>query len=311
MTRFIFRRLAFALVTLWLVVSAAFFLIRAAPGGPFDGERRLPPAIEKNLLASYHLDQPLPVQYWRYIRMVGGGDLGPSFKQKDFTVNELIRTGLPISLGVGISAFLLALLFGTLLGTLAALSHNTFRDRFLSGLATLGLAFPPLIIAPILVLVFAVGLAWLPAGGHTSPRHYVLPTIALSLPYIAAFARLSRVGCLEALRLPHVTTARSKGLSNRRLVFQHVLPSAFVPVLSYSGPAAAALLAGSMVVEEVFSLPGLGRYFVQGAINRDYTLVMGTVLVYAALILALNLLVDVLYGRLDPRVRSEMVVSND
>jgi oligopeptide transport system permease protein len=154
-------------------------------------------------------------------------------------------------------------------------------------------------------------LAWLPAGGHTGPQHYVLPTVALSLPYIAAFARLSRVGCLEALGLPHVTTARSKGLSRRRLIFQHVLPSAIVPVLSYSGPAAAALLAGSMVVEEVFSLPGLGRYFVQGAINRDYTLVMGTVLVYAALILVLNLLVDLLYGRLDPRVRSEMVVSND
>ena len=311
MTRFILRRLAFALVTLWLVVSTAFFLIRAAPGGPFDGERRLPPAIEKNLLASYHLDESLPVQYWRYLRMVGRGDLGPSFKQKDFTVNELIAAGLPISLGVGISAFLLALLLGTSLGTFAALGHDTFRDRFLSGLTTLGLALPPLIVAPVLVLIFAVGLAWLPAGGYTSPQHYVLPAIALSLPYVAAFARLSRIGCLEALALPHVTTARSKGLSRRRLVFQHVLPSALVPVLSFSGPAAAALLAGSMVVEEVFSLPGLGRYFVQGAINRDYTLVMGTVLVYAVLILALNLLVDLLYGRLDPRVRSDMVASND
>ncbi|MCH2335630.1 MAG: ABC transporter permease subunit [Pseudomonadales bacterium] len=311
MARFLFRRLAFVVVTLWVVVSAAFFLIRAAPGGPFDGERRLPPAIEKNLLASYHLDEPLPAQYWRYLRMVTRGDLGPSFKQKDFTVNELIAAGLPISLGVGIAAFLFALLVGTSIGTFAALRHNTFRDRFLSGLATLGLAFPPLIVGPVLVLVFAVGLAWFPAGGHTSVKHYVLPTIALALPYIAAFARLSRVGCLEALDLPHVTTARSKGLSRQRLVFHHVLPSALVPVLSYSGPAAAALLAGSMVVEEVFSLPGLGRYFVQGAINRDYTLVMGTVLVYAVLILALNLLVDLLYGQLDPRIRSDMVASSD
>ena len=281
----------------------AFFLIRAAPGGPFDGERRLPPEIERNLLAAYHLDEPLPQQYMRYLGMLLQGDLGPSFRKKDFTVNELVASGLPVSLLVGSSALVLALGLGVAIGTTAALSRDGPLDRALSAFATLGLALPPIIMAPLLVLVFAVTLQWLPAGGFAKPSHFVLPTIALALPYMAAFARLTRASCIEILAHPFIVTAHAKGLPLRRVVRRHLLRPALIPVVSFLGPAAAALLAGSMVIEQVFALPGLGRYFVEGALNRDYTLVMGTVVVYGALVLTFNLLVDVAYAYVDPRLR--------
>lgn len=303
MSRYLLRRLAFALVTLWAVVTLAFFLVRAAPGGPFDGERRMPAEVEANLRAAYHLDEPLPAQYLRYIAMLARGDLGPSFRQKDFSVNELIAAGLPVSLTIGGFAFLLALALGVGAGTWAALARNSARDRLIVALATLGLAFPPIVVAPAAVLVFAVWFGWLPAGGIDSARHYVLPVLALALPYAAAFARLTRGSVSELLGRPHVATARAKGLPLARIVLRHVLPSALMPVVSFAGPAAAALLAGSMVIEEVFSLPGLGRYFVQGALNRDYTLATGAVIVYAAIVLLGNLLADLALARLDPRVR--------
>ena len=301
--RYLLRRLAFALVALWAVVSAAFLLVRMAPGGPFDGERRLPPQVEANLRAAYHLDEPLVRQYLRYLGMLARADLGPSFRQKDFSVNELIAKGLPISLAVGGMALLLALALGIAAGICAALARDSPRDRALMVLATLALAFPPIIVGPALVLAFAVSLGWLPAGGYDSAKHFVLPVAALALPYAAAFMRLTRGSAAEVLARPHIRTARAKGMPKRRIVLRHVLPSALMPVVSYAGPAAAALLAGSMVVEEVFSLPGLGRYFVQGALNRDYTLVTGTVIVYGALVLAFNLLADLCYARLDPRSR--------
>ena len=297
------RRLAFALVTIWAVVTVTFFLVRLAPGGPFDGERRLPPEVEANLRAAYDLDQGVVVQYGRYVANVMRGDLGPSFRQKDFSVNELIAMGLPISVGVGGAALALALVMGVAGGTFAALSRDGPRDRLLVVAATLGLALPPIVVAPVLVLVFAVSLGWFPAGGYGSAKHFVLPAITLALPYAAAFMRLTRGSVAEVLNRPHVMTARAKGLGAYRLVSRHVLPSALLPVVSFLGPAAAALLAGSMVIEEVFSLPGLGRYFVQGALNRDYTLVTGAVIVYAALVLAFNLLADLCYARLDPRIR--------
>ena len=293
----------FALITLWAVVTVAFFLARAAPGGPFDGERRLPPEVEANLRAAYHLDESPVRQYVRYVGMLSRGDLGPSFRQKDFSVNELIANGLPISLAVGGLALVVALIAGVTAGTFAAMARDGPRDRVLVTAATFGLALPPIIVAPLLVLTFAVQLGWLPAGGYESPEHYVLPVIALSLPYVAAFTRLSRGSVAEVLGRPHVLTARAKGIPTWRMVKNHVLPSALIPVVSFLGPAAAALLAGSMVIEEVFSLPGLGRYFVQGALNRDYTLVTGTVIVYAALVLTFNLLADLCYARLDPRIR--------
>ena len=303
MSRYLLRRLAFALVTLWAVVTVTFFLVRLAPGGPFDGERRLPPDVEANLRAAYDLDQPLLVQYGRYVANLASGDLGPSFRQKDFSVNELIGMGLPISIGVGLAALSLALAMGVAGGTFAALSRDGPRDRLLVLGATLGLALPPIVVAPVLVLVFAVALGWFPAGGYATAKHFVLPAITLALPYAAAFMRLTRGSVVEVLNRPHVMTARAKGLGRFRLVTRHVLPSALLPVVSFLGPAAAALLAGSMVIEEVFSLPGLGRYFVQGALNRDYTLVTGAVVVYAALVLGFNLLVDLCYARLDPRIR--------
>ena len=303
MTRYLLRRLAFALATLWAVVTVTFFLARAVPGGPFDGERRLPPEVEANLRAAYHLDEPLPRQYARYLGMLSRGDLGPSFRQKDFSVNELIAKGLPVSLTVGGLALALAVGLGVGAGTFGALARDRPRDRLLLVAATLCLAFPPIIVGPVLVLVFAVQLGWLPAGGYDSAKHFVLPVVALSLPYAAAFARLARGSVAEVLARPHVRTARAKGISGWRLVARHVLPSALAPVVSFLGPAAAALLAGSVVIEEVFSLPGLGRYFVQGALNRDYTLLTGAVVVYAALVLACNLLADLCHARLDPRVR--------
>ena len=293
----------FALITLWAVVTVAFFLARAAPGGPFDGERRLPPEVEANLRAAYHLDESPVLQYVRYVGMLSRGDLGPSFRQKDFSVNELIANGLPISLAVGGLALVVALIAGVTAGTFAAMARDRPRDRLLVTAATFGLALPPIIVAPLLVLTFAVQLGWFPAGGYESPKHYVLPVIALSLPYVAAFTRLTRGSVAEVLGRPHVLTARAKGIPTWRIVANHVLPSALIPVVSFLGPAAAALLAGSMVIEEVFSLPGLGRYFVQGALNRDYTLVTGTVIVYAALVLTFNLLADLCYARLDPRIR--------
>ena len=303
MRRYLLRRLAFAVVTLWAVVTVTFFLVRLAPGGPFDGERRLPAEVEANLRTAYDLDQPLLVQYGRYVVNLATGDLGPSFRQKDFSVNELIGMGLPISVGIGLAALSLALAMGVAGGTFAALSRDGPRDRLLVIGATLGLALPPIVVAPVLVLLFAVSLGWFPAGGYATWKHFVLPTITLALPYAAAFMRLTRGSVVEVLSRPHVMTARAKGLGHFRLVTRHVLPSALLPVVSFLGPAAAALLAGSMVIEEVFSLPGLGRYFVQGALNRDYTLVTGAVVVYAALVLGFNLLVDLCYARLDPRIR--------
>lgn len=303
MSRYLLGRLAFALVTLLAVVTVTFFLVRLAPGGPFDGERRLPPEVEANLRAAYDLDQPVVVQYGRYLARLARGDLGPSFRQKDFSVNELIAMGLPISVGVGLTALTLALLLGVAGGTFAALSRDGPRDRMLVLGATLGLALPPIVVAPVLVLGFAVTLGWFPAGGYATAKHFVLPAATLALPYAAAFMRLTRGSVAEVMQRPHVVTARAKGLSPFRLVTRHVLPSALLPVASFLGPAAAALLAGSMVIEEVFSLPGLGRYFVQGALNRDYTLVSGAVIVYATLVLTFNLLVDLGYARLDPRIR--------
>lgn len=303
MPRYLLHRLLLSLLTFWVIVTAVFFLLRLAPGGPFDGERRLPPEVEANLRAAYHLDQPLPRQYLNYLAMLGSGDLGPSFKQKDFSVNELVASGAPVSLLVGGLALLLATGSGIAIGLAAGTRPGGSRDRLLMGLAGLGLALPAIVVAPLAVLTFAVVLGWLPSGGTGSPAHYVLPPVALALPFAAAIARLTRASVAETMVEPHVRTARAKGLPMRRILRRHVLPLALLPVVSFLGPAAAALLTGSVVIEQVFELPGIGRYFVQGALNRDYTLVMGVVIVYAALILLFNLLVDLAYARLDPRLR--------
>lgn len=305
MLNYALRRLLGAIPTFFVIVTVAFFLIRLAPGGPFDEEQALAPEVKANLERAYGLDRPILEQYVRYLGALASGDLGPSMRLRDFTVNELIATGLPVSLTLGIAAVALAVLLGVPLGAYAALRRNRAGDHLVMGAAALGIAVPVYVVAPLAALVFGVYLKWLPVAGWQpgTIRDAILPVVALALPTLAYVARLMRGSLLEVLRLPHVRTARAKGLSPSAVLWRHAMPPAFLPVLSYLGPAAAATLTGSLVVETIFGLPGMGRYLVQGALNRDYTLVMGKVIVYAGLILALNLAVDLLYGVLDPRVR--------
>jgi oligopeptide transport system permease protein len=293
------------LPTLFIIITLSFFVIRLAPGGPFDEEQALPPEIKANLEAAYGLDKPLPEQYLRYLSGLVRGDFGPSFKFKDFSVTELIAQGLPISLVLGLSAVLLALLVGIPLGTLAALRQNSPTDYGIMSVAVLGIALPSFVTGPLFALVFGLYLRWLPVAGWETGqlRYLVLPVITLALPVIAYIARLTRGSLLEVLRTNFVRTARAKGLPESQVILKHALRPALLPVVSYLGPATAFVITGSLVVETVFGLPGSGRYLVQGAINRDYTLVMGMIVVYGGLTLTLNLIADLLYGWLDPRVR--------
>ena len=305
MMRYALRRIAGVVPTLFIIITLSFFVIRLAPGGPFDEEQALPPEIKANLEAAYGLDKPLGEQYLRYLSGLARGDFGPSFKFKDFSVTELIAQGLPISLVLGLSAVLLALLVGIPLGTLAALRQNSPTDYGIMSVAVLGIALPSFVTGPLFALVFGLYLRWLPVAGWETGqfRYLVLPVITLALPVIAYIARLTRGSLLEILRTNFIRTARAKGLPESQVILKHALRPALLPVVSYLGPATAFVITGSLVVETVFGLPGSGRYLVQGAINRDYTLVMGMIVVYGALTLTLNLIADLLYGWLDPRVR--------
>lgn len=311
MLSFVARRVLIAVPTLWAIITVCFFLMRAAPGGPFDGEAPVPPEILANLRAAYNLDKPVMVQYLDYMADLLRGDFGPSFKYKDFTVTELIAQGFPVSAQNGLSALVLALLVGVPLGILAALKQNTATDYGVMGVAMTGIVVPSFVMAPILILVFAIQLKGtpfqLPAGTWEDGalKHRILPVFCLSLVYIAYLARITRGSMIEALRQNYVRTARAKGLPFRLVVVRHALKTALVPVVSFLGPGIAFLLTGSMVIETIFQLPGIGRYFVQGALNRDYTLVMGVTILSAALIITMNIVVDVLYGLLDPRVRHD------
>ncbi|NND65397.1 MAG: oligopeptide ABC transporter permease OppB [Gammaproteobacteria bacterium] len=305
MLRFAIKRLLTAIPTLFILIALAFFLIRVAPGGPFDSERNLSPEIEANLNAAYHLDEPLWQQLGRYIANILQGDFGPSFKYKDFSVTELIQTGFPVSLTLGALAMLLALIIGISAGTWAALKQNTPVDYTVMSFSMTGISIPNFVMAPLLILIFAIYLGWLPSGqwnGGALP-HLVLPVIALALPQIAYIARLTRGSMIEVLRSPFIRTARAKGLSQTQIIFRHALKPAMLPIVSYLGPATAAIITGSVVIEKIFNVPGLGRFFVDGALNRDYTLVMGVVVFYGVLIVVFNFLVDLLYAVLDPRVR--------
>jgi oligopeptide transport system permease protein len=305
MARYALLRLLGAIPTLLLVIVLAFLMMRAAPGGPFDAERVLPPAIEANIARAYHLDEPLPRQFWRYLRGLLAGDLGPSYRYRDYTVAELIGSAFPLSLKLGVLAMLAAVVAGVSAGTVAALRRNSFLDRALMAVAMTGISVPVFVIAPLLVLFFAVRLDWLPAGwsGNEGPARLVLPVFALALPQIAYIARLTRASMIDVLARDFIRTARAQGLGTLAIVRHHALRPAMLPVLSYLGPAVAAILTGSVVVEEIFGIPGLGQFFVRGALNRDYTLVLGIVIFYAALVIALNLVVDVLYALVDPRIR--------
>ena len=305
MLRYVLRRLIGAIPTLFLIVTISFFLIRVAPGGPFDLERPLEAKVMENLQRIYQLDKPLWQQYLIYLGNIARGDLGPSFYFRDFSVGELFRQGLPISIQLGTMALGLALFAGTMLGTIAAVRQNKPTDYAVMVLATAGITIPNFVVAPLLTLLLAIRFDWLPAGGWGEGAwdHKLLPVVTLALPQIAVVARLTRGAMIEALRSNHIRTARAYGLPGYVVIGVHALRSAILPVVSYAGPAAAALLTGSVVVETIFGIPGIGRHFVQAALNRDYTLVMGTVIVIACFIVVFNLLVDLVYAWLDPRVR--------
>ncbi len=304
MLRYALKRMLSAVPTLLILIALAFFMIRMAPGGPFDMERQLPPEIEANLLKAYHLDEPLYQQFGRYLVNLARGDFGPSFQYKDFTVTELIMRGFPVSLRLGGLAMLVALIIGVAAGTTAALRQNTATDYSVMAGAMTGISIPNFVMAPLLILFFAVWLRWLPAGGLSSgPASLVLPVISLALPQIAYISRLTRGSMIEVMRSNFVRTARAQGLPGRVIILRHALKPALLPVVSYVGPATAGIITGSVVIEQIFGVPGLGRYFVQGALNRDYTLVMGVVVFYGVLIIVFNFIVDLVYGLLDPKVK--------
>jgi oligopeptide transport system permease protein len=302
--RFILRRIAQSVPTLLAVVTVSFFLMRLAPGGPFDLERPLAPAAMENLRRVYGLDRPLIVQFGSYLAGLARGDLGPSFSFRDQSVVDLIARGLPVSATLGTLALVAATVLGVGFGIAAALHRGGPVDRILGIGAALTLSLPSFVVAPLLQIAFGLTLRWLPLGGWEggAPSHLVLPVVTLALPQVGALARLTRASLGEVLRTQPVRTMRSLGLPPAR-VTRHALRGALLPVVAYLGPLAAALLTGSVVVETIFGLPGIGRYFVEGALNRDYTLVMGTVLLVAGLVIALNLAADLACAWLDPRLR--------
>jgi oligopeptide transport system permease protein len=307
MLRYFLTRLAGAVPTLFIIVTLAFFLIRAAPGGPFDQEQTLPPEIMANLQRAYGLDQPIWTQYGRYLAAVLHGDFGPSFKYKDFSVTELIGQGFPVTFELGSIAMGLALILGVPIGTFAALHHNRAADYAAMSLAVVGIAIPSFVVLPFLGLLFGIYLHWLPVAGWEpgSIRHLALPVIALALAPLSVIARLVRGSMLEVLRSHFIRTAFAKGLPLHTVLVRHALRPALLPVASYLPPAVASIMTGSLVVESIAGLPGIGRYMVQGALNRDYTLVMGMVIIYSTLLIVMGLLVDLLYAWLDPRIRLE------
>jgi len=298
------RRLAAVLPTLLVIVTLAFVVVRLAPGGPFDAEQSLPPEVKANLERAYGLDQPLLHQYLHYLGGAMHGDFGPSLKYRDLSVRALIGAGLPVSLLLGVAALAVALALGVPLGNRAALRRGTAIDHGIMSIAVLGVALPSFVTGPLLVLCFGLGLHWLPVAGWQpgAPRYLILPVVTLALPLIAYIARLIRSSLLEVLQSDYIRAARARGLGNRRIIGRHALPPAMLPVVSYLGPATAFVVTGSLVVETVFGLPGSGRYLVEGAINRDYTLVMGMVIVYGVITLLCNLVADLIYGWLDPRI---------
>lgn len=307
MLRFVLKRFASAVPTLFVVITISFFLMRLAPGGPFNLERPLPPQIMENMMRVYHLDEPLWQQYLNYMSNLLRGDFGPSYIYRDFTVRELMLQNLPYSLKLGSFALLIAVAGGVLLGTIAALRQNSFIDVLIMGVANFGVTVPNFVVGPVLTLILALTFSLLPAGGwgDGSARYLLLPVITLALPEVAVFARLMRGSMLEALHADHIRTARAYGLPNRVLVVAHAMRAGILPVVTYLGPAAAQLLTGSAVVETIFTIPGVGQFFVKGALDRDYTLVMATVVLVSVFIVLFNLVVDLLYAFLDPRVRHD------
>lgn len=303
------RRLFFAIPTMLAIITVAFFLMRAAPGGPFSTERKLPKAVEEKIAEKYGFDQPLLDQYFGYVGDVLQGDFGPSFKTTGKTVNELLAAGLPISVTLGALSMLLALMVGSALGIFAGLRQNTAGDYGVMGFAMFGISVPTFVTGPIFILIFSLGLGVFAVSGlgvypniGMSWHNMTLPVITLALPQIAIISRLMRASMIESMRSDHIRTARAKGLPERDVIMKHALPTAILPLVSYVGPAMARVMTGSVVIERIYGLPGMGDYFVRGAIDRDYTLVMGAIIIYASFIIILNIIADLLYAVLDPKV---------
>lgn len=303
MLKFILRRILEAIPVLFIVVTVTFFFIRILPGGPFDAEKAVPPEVMKNLNAHYKLDQPLHVQYFDYVGNLLTGDFGPSFKYSTRSVNELIFSGLPVTLELGLYAILFAMLIGVVSGIIASIRPNTMTDYIPMSLSMFGICVPTFLLGPLLVLIFGIWLGWLPVFGWDSPLHKILPTITLGAAYAAYIARLSRGGMLEVLSQDFIRTARAKGVSEVNIILKHALKGGLLPVICFLGPAVAGLLAGSFVVETIFQIPGLGRFYVQAAFNRDYTMILGTTIFFSGLFVVLNLISDVISVWLNPKLK--------
>lgn len=305
MLKFIFRRFLEAIPTLLILITISFFMMRLAPGSPFTGERNLPPQVLANIEAKYHLNDPMYKQYVRYLGQLVQGDFGPSFKYKDYTVNELLAKNFPVSIKLGLSAFFVALLIGISAGVIAALNQNSKWDYAVMGFAMIGVVIPSFVVAPLLVMIFAISLKWLPAGGWQGGalQYMILPVIALSLSYIASISRITRSSMIEVLHSNFIRTAKAKGLPMRKIILRHALKPALLPVLSYLAPAFVGIITGSMVIETIYGLPGIGQLFVNGALNRDYSLVLSLTILVGTLTILFNAIVDILYAVIDPKIR--------
>ncbi|HCO61696.1 MAG TPA: ABC transporter [Porticoccaceae bacterium] len=306
MGRFILHRLLQAVPVLLVVITATFFLVRAAPGGPFSAEKAVPPAVLKALEARYQLDQPVFQQYLSYLGDLGQGDLGPSFRFPGRSVNEMIQAGLPATAELGLYALIISMLLGSTAGVIAALKPNTAQDYIPMSAAMIGICMPSFLLGPVLMLIFGIWLEWVPVSGWGNvPGDKILPALTLASGYTAYVPRLSRGGMLEVMSQDYIRTARAKGLPEWRVVSHHALRGGLMPVVAFAGPAFAGLLSGSFVVETIFQIPGLGRFYVQAAFNRDYTMIMGTTVFFATLIIVFNLLSDIIAVWLNPKLRQQ------
>ncbi|MCW9697888.1 MULTISPECIES: oligopeptide ABC transporter permease OppB [unclassified Avibacterium] len=305
MLKLIFRRILEAIPTLFILITVSFFMMRLAPGSPFSSEKNYPPEVIANIEAKYHLNEPLMVQYGIYLKDLAHGDFGPSFKYKDYTVNQLVAQSFPVSLKLGFSAFLIALICGISAGVIAALKQNKWLDYLIMTFAMTGVVVPSFVVAPLLILIFSITLKWLPSGGWEGGQlsNIILPMIALSLSYIASIARIMRSSMIEVLHSNFIRTAKAKGLPMSRIILKHALRPALLPVISYMGPAFVGIITGSMVIESIFVLPGIGQLFVNGALNRDYSLVLSLTILVGTLTIVFNAIVDILYAVIDPKIR--------
>ena len=305
MIKFITKRILIAIPTLLIIVAFSFFMMRIAPGGPFTNERALPPEIENNIKAAYNLDKPVYEQFYIYIKNLTKGDFGPSFKYKDFSVKELILNGLPVSVTLGLSSIVISLFIGSILGIIAAINRNTIFDYSVMGISLLGICVPSFVMAPLLSLFFSLYLGILPTSGWNNGNimNLILPITALSLPQIAVISRMMRASTIEVLNSNFIRTAKSKGLNSSYIIRRHVIRASILPIIEYLAPASAGLMTGSIIIEQIFGLPGIGRYFVVGALQRDYTLVSGVLILYASLLIFLILITDIIRAILDPRIK--------